>query len=121
MSLYTADVGDIILKPEVREDFGYFFEQNYSLVTNTLLKEFIADYVSTEEFVPFVYWRHQDEKKEWRGKYKTSYDKETGRFIYGVTYNMHGFSYWAMHIFLFDVLPELTEQELFHDGWVEPI
>lgn len=124
MSLYVAQVGDIIIKPEVRNDFGYFFEQKYSLISNTVLQQFVSDFNLTKSqllFIPLMDWTHFNYKKEWYGKYETSYDKETGRFIFGVSYNIHGPRATAMIEFLGEVLPVLTEQELFLDGWVEPL
>lgn len=124
MSLYVAQVGDIIIQPEVRNDFGYFFEQKYSLINNRILQQFISDFNLTNSqllFIPLMDWTHFDYKKEWHGKYKTSYNKETGKFIFGVSYNMHGVRAAAMIEFLGEVLPVLTEQELFLDSWVEPL
>lgn len=124
MSLYVAHVGDVVIKPEIRKDFGRFFNQNYSLVTNTLLKQFIANYdllASNALFIPICLWKHDNWCKEWEGKYETSYNKETGRFIFGASYNLHGLRAKAMIEFFGELLPAITECELFLDDWVEPM
>lgn len=144
MSYYVADVGEVIIKPEFREDFGYFFEERYLAVTNPLLKQYILDIVLenvnendlnemyeykfdnidkyiSRNFIPLIRWSHDNIKDEWQGKYNTSYDKATGRFTYGIYFNMHGAFWWGIHEFLFEVLPEFTEKVLFSDGWAEPL
>ena len=41
MSLYVADVGERIIKPEFRKDFGYLFREEYDKLESGP----IADYV----------------------------------------------------------------------------
>ena len=65
MSSWCAWVGEIRIKPEFREDFGYLFRGEY----DWLVSGPIADYVNTwmDNFHPLCYWGHQDYKDSWKG------------------------------------------------------
>lgn len=140
MSYYVANIGEVIIKPEYREDFGYFFEERYLAVKDPLLKKFIVenilpnidnlkydkmhvfdygDYDHDASWQPLRGWRHDNNKEAWRGKYKTSYDKETGRFTYGICYNQRRGVWWAITEFIYDILDDISEQVLFQDEWNE--
>ena len=88
MSSWCAWVGEIIIKPEFRADFGYLFRGEYDKIESGP----IADYVKRWKdcMLPLCDWKHYDEEDGWKGKYETSYDDEAGFFTYGVAYNRHG-------------------------------
>ena len=116
MSLWCAWVGEIVIKPEFREDFGYLFRGEY----DRLESGSIADYVKLykDRMLPLCYWKHDDEEVEWKGKYKTSYDEETGFFTYGVSFNQHG-EFLSSMLDMADLLEEITEEEISNGGWYE--
>ena len=116
MSLYCAWVGEIIIKPEYRKDFGYFFRGEYDKLESGA----IADYVKRwkDDLLPLCDWSHFDYEDSWKGKYKTSYDEETGYFVYGVAFNQHG-SYLTSMLCIADLLKEITEKEISDDAWYE--
>lgn len=125
MSLYVAKVGEVIIRPEYRKDMGHFVRGEYDEITDPDLREFIDEYGvrkgASYDFIEIRLWRHNDYKDEWKGKYETAYDEETGRFIYGVSYNLHssGFRREAMWDFFHLFRDKLTEEVVFNDGFAE--
>lgn len=117
MSLWTADVGEVIIKPEYRMDFGYLFRGEYEEIECELLSAYVEEY--GDYLTPMERWSHMDYKPEWKGKYITSYNKETGVSVYGCARNMHGMIGTFMHEFHSDILPAITETVISYDGWIE--
>lgn len=69
------------------------------------------------DFPTFFYlsgWRHENEVEKWRGRYKTSYDEESGRFVYGLSCKQH-----VEDMEFFDMLEEITETVISEDYWDE--
>lgn len=116
-SVYFYEVGTITVKPEYREDFDFFFHGQYSRLQTKLLKDFVYKGLKTPRFTGLRYWKHNDEKEEWHGRYKTSYDESSGRFVYGVFYNKNRLD--DLTDFLLYILPEITETEISSDCWSE--
>ena len=116
MSSWCAWVGEIIIKSELRADFGYLFRGEYDKIENGP----IADYVKRwkNDMLPLCHWKHYDFDESWKGKYKTSYDEETDFFTYGVSYNRHGVLNEPM-MDMYDLLEEITEEEASYDFWDE--
>lgn len=117
MSLYCTWVGEIIIKSKFRTDFGYLFRGEYDKLESGP----IADYVKrwkNNDMLPLCNWKHYDEEDSWKGKYKTSYDEETGFFTYGVSFNRHGVLNPSMQD-MYDLLKEITEEEISYDDWYE--
>lgn len=114
-SHYTirAEVGRVIIKPEYREDFDYFFHEEYTLLQTELFKTFVEKHFDLPYF-DFSFWKHDNEIEEWRGKYETSYDEESGRFVYGLSRKQH-YEYSEF----FDMLEEITETVISEDYWDE--
>lgn len=129
MSFYMAQVGEIIIKSEFREDFGHLFRGEYDKLESGPIADYVKHWTyvkrlveeRTEEhgilFLPFCYWRHHDDEDSWKGKYKTSYDEETGFFTYGVSYNHY--SYGEAMLDMWELLDEITEEEISFDSWCE--
>lgn len=118
-TVYFSEVGRVIIKPEYREDFDHFFRGEYSRLQTELMKEFVKKHLLvTDHFIELCYWKHDDCKEEWRGKYETTYDEDSGRFVYGVCYNLHSRS--GMLEFFDDILPAITQEVISEDGWAEP-
>ena len=120
MSYYVAKVGELIIKPEYRKDMGHFIREEYDQIENKKLREFIEDYCLERNRIFFLkpkYWKHEEFKSEWIGKYETKYDEKTGRFVYGVSYNLHSRRF-GMHDF-FVLLKEMTQEEIFEDNCTE--
>lgn len=116
---YHSEVGRIIIKPEYREDFDLFFHGQYSLLQTEPFIAFVEKHFSISlDFIEFHYWNHDCEKEEWRGKYETSYDEKTGRFVYGISYSG---SHTLVTEFFNDVLDDITETVISEDGWAEPL
>lgn len=116
MSLWCASVGEIIIKSEFRADFGYLFREEYDKLESGLIADYVKEWKN--DMVPLCYWKHYDYEDRWKGKYKTSYDEETGLFTYGMAYNLHGF-YKLPMMDMEDLLKKITEKEISHDSWCE--
>lgn len=102
MSLYVAFVGDVIIKEEYRKGFGQLFRNEFAYKYGLEIEDkLISDYIKSYEdcFLDFAYWKHNDNKCEWIGKYQTSYNEATGQFIYGVDNT----SNFAIHVNIIDV------------------
>lgn len=117
MSLYIAWVGEVIIKDEYRKDFGHLFRGEYEQIEAKRILDFLDEYMYA--FTCIQHWVHWDYKPEWKGRYQTSYNRETGSFVYGAAYNLHGRSMWSMHEFFHELLPEMTERVISEDGWAE--
>lgn len=117
MSLYLAKVGEIIIKPEYRKDFGHLFRGEYDMIGDGIIADVVKEHEDT--IIPFSHWKHYDEKDEWKGKYATAYDEETGFLSYGVCYNLNGRFSWTM-ICMFEMFEAITEKKISHDDWIEP-
>ena len=117
MSLWTADVGEVTIKLEYRIDFGHLFRSEYDDIENKMLREYVLEY--EDYFIPMENWTHMDYKTEWAGRYKTCYNEETGLFVYGAAYNLHGVASAYMHDFMHDILPAITDTVISEDGWIE--
>ena len=114
MSFCVAYVGEVIIKPEYREDFDRFFHGEYTLLQTELFKDFVEKQFDFQNRFYLAGWKHYNEIEEWRGKYKTSYDEETGRFVYGLSCKLHvEFSKF------FDMLEKITETVISKDYWDE--
>ena len=124
MSLYTANVGEVIIKEKHRKGFGQLFRNEYAYaygveIEDKVISDFIRDH--EDRFLDFAYWQHFDYKHEWHGKFQTAYDEATGAFVYGVAYNIHnGPKAWAMGDFFCKLLPQITEAVIFEDAYIEP-
>ena len=115
---YKGNAGSVVIKPEYREDFEHFFYGEYRLLKSELFKSFVDRNMDWANFTGLEYWEHGDEKEEWRGKYKTSYDESDGRFVYGITFNKN-FPGDLNYDFVNYILPDLTESVIFEDFWDE--
>ena len=113
---HCAEVGQIIIKPEYRADFGHFFRDEYYLLQTELFKTFVEKHFDFPDYFHFEFWKHYNEEEEWRGKYETSYDEETGRFVYGFSCNAH-----IEYVEFFDIVEDMTETVISKDYWVEPM
>lgn len=117
MSHYVARVGELIIKPEYRKDFGHMFFAEYDNVKDKWLFNYIAQFEVAPEysmdFLQLRYWNHNDYKKEWVGRYPTCYDEKTGHFVYGVSYNIRSRG-WAMNEF-FKLMEKMTQKEIYID------
>ena len=113
----SGEVGMVQIKPEYREDFDLFFHGKYSYITTELFRDFIEKNWISFGFIEFCCWHHDNEKKEWSGKYETSYDDASGRFVYGVCYNKYHKG--EMTEFFNYLLPEITETVISEDFWEE--
>lgn len=109
-----AEVGRVVIKPEYREDFDHFFHAEYTLLQTELFKSFVEKHFDFPSFFDFSFWKHDNEKEEWRGKYETSYDEETGRFVYGLSCKRH-----TEDPEFFDMLEDITETVISEDYWDE--
>ena len=125
MSFYVAYVGDVIIKEEYRKGFGQLFRNEYAYKYGLEIEDkLISDYIRLYEdsFLDFAYWKHYDNKCEWIGKYRTSYNEATGQFIYGVEYEAHGLYHCSMSEFFFELLPQIIEVVNFEDHcWKGPL
>lgn len=69
MSYYVARVGELIIKPEYRKDFGHMFFAEYDNVKDKGLFNYIAQFEVNPEysmdFLQLRYWNHNVYKKEW--------------------------------------------------------
>lgn len=122
MGYYVAQVGELIIKPEYRKDIGHFLREEYDEVQNKELRDFIENYFLERNrdcflFLKTKYWKHKEYKVEWTGKYETRYDEETGRFVYGVSYNRHSVGF-GMDDF-FTLLKRMSQEEIFEDHCTE--
>lgn len=115
-STIRAEVGRVVIKPEYREDFDHFFHEEYTLLQTELFKTFVEKQFDFPVYLSPCGWRHDNEREEWRGKYKTSYDEETGRFVYGLSCKYHP----ELEDF-FDMLEEITQTVISEDDWNEPM
>ncbi len=122
MSYYCAIAGIVKIRDELQEDFGYLYNEEYDKIRNSRINEFAVEYFSGQETVrdvtPIRYWKHNDIKEEWRGKYETSY--ADGIFTYGCLYNDRGVVSWFMLDFRC-LLNYLTEYKIESDCWNEPV
>lgn len=114
--IIKAEVGRIVIKPEFREDFEYFFNAEFGKVQTEPFKRFVEKYFDCPRYYVLSGWRHDSEKESWRGKYETSYDEETGRFVYGLSCKYH-----PEYEDIFDMLDEITEEVVSEDDWCEPM
>lgn len=115
--IIKAEAGRIVVKPEYREDFDCFYNADFGKVKTELFKSFVKKYFDYPSFYYAVSsWGHDNEKESWRGKYETSYDEETGRFVYGLSCKYH-----EEYTDFFDVLKEITETVISEDEWWEPM
>lgn len=120
MSYYVADVGEVIIKPEFREEFEHLFWcEYYKLSYKPLIEWANPESYSSGQFIELRYWRHYDERDGWKDRYKTSYDETTGLFVYGVCYNLY--TRYGLVEFTDDVLPRLAEKIISEDGRTEPM
>lgn len=122
MSYYVAQVGELIIKPEYRKDIGRFIREEYDNIEDKSLLSFIEEYFIQEHkscnlFLKPKYWKHNEYKAEWAGKYETRYDEETGRFVYGVSYNLYSKGF-GMNDF-FDLLKKMSREVIFEDRCTE--
>lgn len=113
---HFAEIGRIIIKPEYREDFDHFFHDEYHLLQTEHFKTFVEKQFDFPSYFYFDSWKHYNEEEEWRGKYETSYDEETGRFVYGLSCKAH-----IEYVDFLDMLEEITETVISEDSWVEPM
>lgn len=115
MSFYAAQVGEVIIKPQYRQDFGRFFYEEYENIEDKALLGFVEDWVTDRNdfFIPLYRWQHSNARPEWQDKYSTSYNAQTGRFIYGVCYSLKS-KRLAMSDF-FELLQEMSEEVIFTD------
>ena len=49
MSLYTVDVGEIIIKPEFRKDFGHLFRKEYDKIEGGPIADYVEDWGRSRE------------------------------------------------------------------------
>ena len=122
MSYYVAEVGSVKVKQELVEQFGLFYNGKYDKITDPILKSFVNTYHSgnwpKEGIREIRYWKHENNKEEWEGKYTTSFLK--GIFTYGISYNSHnGLLQSYILDFFEDILPYITETTIDSDGWCE--
>lgn len=122
MSLYVAAVGVVKIKEELAEQFGYFFDENYAEITDSVLDAFVEKYHSNMNpqyiAIPLKKWRHENEKEKWKGKYKTSL--QDGILTYGVSYNISDRSVSTYIIELQKIISEYVAEEVFEkDYWTE--
>lgn len=120
MGTYFAQVGEVIIKPDCREDFGRFVREEYEKIKDTRICDFIDEWSLIEDkeyryrfFLPLKCWKHYDYKDEWVNKYITNYDEQTGHFTYGVCYKDTSKGY-AMYEF-FELLDEIVQEKIFVD------
>ena len=114
MSFCVAYVGEVIIKPEYREDFDHFFHGEYTLLQTELFKDLVEKQFDVSNSFYLAAWKHHNEIEEWRGKYETSYDEETGRFVYGLSCKQH-----YKYVEFFDMLENITETVISEDYWDE--
>ena len=122
MSFYVGNVAIIKIKPELQQDFSYFFNVEYDKIQDEKFKIFTDELKKNyeDEFSNWYLkdWTHFDEVERWKGKYKTSYEK--GILTYGIYYNRNDGplrSYiWDVEKFIFQYCMEV---KIFYDGWTE--
>ncbi|MBR1851585.1 MAG: hypothetical protein IJ794_00200 [Lachnospiraceae bacterium] len=117
MSHYAAEVGIVKIKKEYRKEFGYLWNREFDKLSAPMFIEFLEDFPNGSNRA--FSWCHGDVKTSWVGKYKTSYDEESGMFTYGVYYNEYGngWEYWGDYK---GILEEIEEEWFFEDWWDEP-
>lgn len=115
MSFYAAQVGEVIIKPQYRQDFNRFFFEEYGEIEDNSLISFVEDWITDRNvfFIPPCRWQHNNAKEEWQDKYATTYNAQTGRFVYGVNYSLKS-ERLAMTDF-FKLLQEMSEEVIFED------
>lgn len=115
MSFYAAQVGEVIIKPQNRQDFGRFFCEDYGSIEDKALLCFVENWITDKDvfFTPLCKWQHNDAKEEWQGKYATTYNVQTGRFSYGVCYSFKS-KRLAMADF-FKLLQQMSQEVIFED------
>lgn len=115
MSSYAAQVGEVIIKPQNRQNFGRFFYEEYGEIEDNALLCFVENWITDRNvfFTPLCKWQHNNAKEEWQGKYATTYNAKTGRFIYGVCYSLKS-ERLAMSDF-FKLLHEMSAEVIFTD------
>ncbi len=122
MSFYVGNVAIIKIKPELQQDFSYFFNVEYDKIQDEKFKIFADElkknYKDESSEWNLKDWTHFDEVERWKGKYKTSYEK--GILTYGIYYNRNDGplrSYiWEVEEFIFQYCMEV---KIFYDGWTE--
>ena len=115
MSFYAAQVGEVIIKPQNRQDFNRFFCEKYREIEDKTLIDFAENWVTDRGvfFTPLCRWQHSNAKPEWQGKYATTYNAQTGRFIYGVYYSLK--SERLAMVDFFKLLQEMSQEVIFTD------
>lgn len=115
MSFYAAQVGEVIIKSQNRQDFNRFFSEKYGEIEDNALIGFVENWVTDRNvfFTPLCRWQHSNAKPEWQGKYATTYNAQTGRFVYGVCYSLKS-ERLAMTDF-FKLLQKMSEEVIFTD------
>lgn len=115
MSFYAAQVGEVIIKPQYRQDFDRFFCEEYGEIKDKALLSFVEDWITDRNvfFMPPCRWQHYNAKEKWQDKYATTYNVHTGRFVYGVCYSLKS-KRLAMTDF-FKLLQEMSEEVIFMD------
>lgn len=108
MSYEVAKAGELIIKPEYRKDMERFFYGKYDEIEYKDLRDYTEDWKGI--FLEVKYWSHKDYKNDWTGKYETSYDVQTGRFVYGVCYS-DWFAMWDLE----EVLEKMTMEKLYEE------
>lgn len=73
MSSYAAQVGEVIIKPQNRQNFGRFFYEEYGEIEDNALLCFVENWITDRNvfFTPLCKWQHNNAKEEWQGKYAT--------------------------------------------------
>lgn len=123
MSHYVAQVGIVKIKPEYIEPFRYMYNGEYDKVTDEIFIRFINDYCIDDEYKnasrDISKWKHGNEKKDWIGKYETSY--LDGVFTYGISYNEYNHEMFEfVDSFMLELLFKIKKQVIFRDIWEEP-
>lgn len=113
MSYEVAKVGELIIKPEYRKDMERFVLGEYGKIECKDMRDYVEDWKGI--FLEVKYWRHNNYKFHWAGKYETSYDVQTGRFVYGVCYTNY-MAMWALN----DLLEKITEEKIYEEYADEP-
>lgn len=115
MSFYAAQVGEVIIKPQNRQDFGRFFCEEYGSIEDKALLCFVENWITDKDVFspPLCRWQHNNARPEWQGKYATTYNAQTGRFVYGVYYSLKS-KRLAMTDF-FKLLQQMSQEVIFED------
>ena len=108
MSFYVGNVAIIKIKPELQQDFSYFFNVEYNKIQDEKFKIF-ADELKKN---------YEDESSKWYLKDWEHFEK--GILTYGIYYNRNNGplrSYiWDVEEFIFQYCMEV---KIFYGGWTE--